>query len=84
VENWGRSGNVAENKGTYAEKAGILLKIQDLVLWAGAGGWINLCGTTGRFQTEIPPLPPCFARGQGRNDMVHGPFQAWRLGLEEP
>jgi len=32
VENWRRSGNVAENKGTYADKAGILLKMQDLVL----------------------------------------------------
>jgi hypothetical protein len=30
VENWGRSGNVIENKGTYEFKAGILLKTKDV------------------------------------------------------
>jgi len=34
---WPRSGNVIENKGSYAAKAGMLLKIKDLVL--GARDW---------------------------------------------
>jgi hypothetical protein len=31
VENWGRGGNVIENKGTYKLKEGMLLKRKEIV-----------------------------------------------------
>jgi hypothetical protein len=39
VENWGRGGNVIENKGTYKFKAGMLLKRKEV-----GGRWYVVCG----------------------------------------
>ena len=57
-KSWRRTGNVIENKGCCATKAGMLLKREGLAARVmGTWGWINPCKTTRRLQGEIPPLP---------------------------
>jgi hypothetical protein len=73
---WRRSGNVVENKGSYASKAGILLKRKGL----GAGD-LGLDQPT-RFQSEIPPLRSAL----GGNDKVRpagAGLSSIRKGREE-